>query len=122
MRQRLYAPTNLFPFPVPRAALAKQQLTDQSVVKIKTDIARRLREEKTNVTVSLRNGSELKGRITQAAENVFTLKEKNTGTQRDISYGSRCDEGERTRCKQRSKVRYAHRDCCGCSYNRCFNL
>lgn len=69
--------------PVPPTALA-QQLTDQSV-KIKTDIARHLRDAKTNVTVRLRNGSELKGRITQAAENMFTLKEK-TGTQRDISY------------------------------------
>jgi sRNA-binding regulator protein Hfq len=71
--------------PVRRAVLAQQQLTEQNVVKIKTDIARRLRDEKTNVTVRLRNGSELKGRITQAAENMFTLKEKNSGT-RNISY------------------------------------
>ena len=70
---------------VRRAAVAQQQVTDPSVVRIKTDIAKRLRNEKTNVTVRLRNGSELKGRITQAAENMFTLKEK-TGTQRDISY------------------------------------
>jgi small nuclear ribonucleoprotein (snRNP)-like protein len=72
--------------PVPRAALAQQQLTDPGVVKIKTDIGRRWRNEKTNVTVTLRNGSELKGRITQAAENMFTLKDKNTGAQRDVSY------------------------------------
>ena len=72
--------------PVPRSALAQQQLTDPGVVKLKSDIARRLRNNKTNVTVRLRNGSELKGRITQAAENMFSLKEKNTGTQRDISY------------------------------------
>jgi hypothetical protein len=72
--------------PVRRAALAQQQSTDPSVVKIKNDIARRLRQEKTNVTVRLRNGLELKGKITQAAENMFTLKEKNTRTQRDISY------------------------------------
>ena len=72
--------------PVPRAALAQQQLTDPGVVKIKTNIARRMRDARTTVTVSLRNGSELKGRITQAAENMFTLKEKNTGTQRDVSY------------------------------------
>ena len=78
----------LIVFPVPRAALAQQQLTDPGVVKIRTDIARRLRDEKTNITVRLRNGSELKGRITQAAENVFTLKEKSTGTQRDISYAN----------------------------------
>ena len=72
--------------PVRRAALGQQRLADRGVVKIKTDIARRLRDAKTNVTVMLRNGSELKGRITQAAENMFTLKDKNTGTQRDVSY------------------------------------
>ena len=70
--------------PVRRAALGQQRLADRGVVKIKTDIARRLRDAKTNVTVRLRDGSELKGRITQAAENMFTLKAKNT--QRDISY------------------------------------
>ena len=70
--------------PVRRAALGQQRLTDPSVVRIKTDIAKRLRDAKTNVTVRLRDGSELKGRITQAAENMFTLKAKNT--QRDISY------------------------------------
>src|SRR5262245_35635942 len=72
--------------PVRRTVLGQQQLTDPGVAKIKTDIARRLRDEKTNVTVRLRNGSEFKGRLTQAAENMFTLKEKNTGTQRHISY------------------------------------
>ena len=70
--------------PVRRAALGQQRLTDSSVVRIKTDIAKRLRDAKTNVTLRLRDGSELKGRITQAAENMFTLKAKNT--QRDISY------------------------------------
>ena len=70
--------------PVRRTALGQQRLADQGVVRIKTDIARRLRDAKTNVTVRLRNGSELKGRITQAAENMFTLRQKNT--QRDISY------------------------------------
>ena len=72
-------------FSVSRAALGQQQLTN-FVVKIKTDVARRIRTEKTLVTVRLRNGSELKGRITQAAENMFTLKEKNTGAHRDIAY------------------------------------
>ena len=72
-------------FSVSRAALGQQQLTN-FVVKIKTDVAGRIRTEKTLVTVRLRNGSELKGRITQAAENMFTLKEKNTGVHRDIAY------------------------------------
>ena len=71
---------------VPGAALAQQNLTTPSVGKIKTDIARRLRDEKTDVTIRLLNGSELKGRITQAAENVFSLKEKKTGIKHDINY------------------------------------
>jgi len=71
--------------PVPRMVLAQQQLIDSSVERVKTDVAKRLREAKTNVTVRLRNGSELKGRITDAAENMFTLK-KNTGMRHDISY------------------------------------
>ncbi len=71
---------------VPRAALAQQRFADSSEVKVKNDIKRRLRDGKTNVTVRLRNGSELKGRITEAAENMFTLREKNAGAQRDISY------------------------------------
>ena len=72
--------------PVRRAALAQQKLTGSSVERIKTEIARRFRDEKTNVTLRLRNGSELKGRITAAAENMFTLKERNTGFKRDINY------------------------------------
>ena len=88
----------LFRAPVPRAALA-QQLTDPGVVKIKTDVARRLRDEKTNVTVRLRNGSEVKGRITEAAENMFRLKEKKTGTPRDINYA----DVTKVRCQGLSK-------------------
>ncbi len=70
--------------PVGPAALAQQNLTDPTVVKIKTDVEKHLRDKKTSVAVKLRNGSELKGKITQAAEDGFTLKvKKNT---RDISY------------------------------------
>lgn len=72
--------------PLRRVVLAQQQLTDPDVAKIKTEIVRRLRDKKTDVTVSLRNGSELKGRITEAAENRFILKATNNGTQRDLSY------------------------------------
>jgi hypothetical protein len=71
-------------FPVRRTVLGQQRLAERSVVRVKTDIARRLRDAKTNVTIRLRDGSELRGRITQAAENMFTLRQKNT--QRDISY------------------------------------
>ena len=72
--------------PVLPVAFAQQQLNEPGVEKIKIDIARRFRDEKTNVPLRLRNGSELKGRITEAAENMFTLKKKNSGTKQDISY------------------------------------
>ena len=71
--------------PITRTALA-QQLTDPSVAKVRADIARRFREGKTNVTLRLSTGSELTGRITQAAENWFRLKEKRNGIQKEISY------------------------------------
>ena len=71
--------------PIARTALA-QQLIDPTVAKVRDEIVSRFRDEKRNVTLRLRNGSELTGRITQAAENWFSLKEKGTGTQRDISY------------------------------------
>lgn len=67
---------------VRRVALGQQRLADP-VDKIKTDVANRLRRDQTHVTVRLRNGSELKGRITQAAENMFTLREKSTGALAD---------------------------------------
>ena len=70
----------------PASGALAQQLTNPGVGRIKTDIARRLRDQKTSVTLQLRNGIELKGRITQAAENLFTLKDTKTGSQRYISY------------------------------------
>jgi hypothetical protein len=76
----------LFLSSVTRMVLAQQQFTDPSVEKIKIDIARRFRDGKTNVMIRLRNGSERKGRITEAVENMFTLREKKTGTRSDISY------------------------------------
>lgn len=72
--------------PLRRVVLAQQQLTNLGVEKIKTEIVRRLRDKKTEVTVRLRNGSELKGKITAAAENRFILKTTSNGTQRDLSY------------------------------------
>jgi len=38
------------------------------------------------VKVKLRNGSEVKGRITQSAENSFTLTNEKTGSRSDIVY------------------------------------
>lgn len=64
---------------------------------------------KTNVTVKLHNGSELKGRITQTVENVFySLGENHRHLKRHQL--CRCDDGERKRFRQKSKVRYAPKD------------
>jgi small nuclear ribonucleoprotein (snRNP)-like protein len=45
-----------------------------------------LKRMNSNVTVVLRNGTEVKGRITQASENMFTIKENRSRHQRDISF------------------------------------
>ena len=45
-----------------------------------------LKRMNSNVTVVLRNGAEVKGRITQASENMFTIKEHQSRHQRDISF------------------------------------
>ncbi len=71
--------------PVRRAALAQQQLTDPGVEKIKIDIARRVRDGKKQMSPSNCGTARSEGRITQAAD-MFTLREKNSRSQLDISY------------------------------------
>jgi len=65
-----------------------QQLTasDADANRIKTEIVRRVKNQNPNVTIRLRNGNELKGRITGTSENMFTLKEESTRHHRDINF------------------------------------
>ena len=65
-----------------------QQLTasDADANRIKTEIVRRVKNQNPNVTIRLRNGNELKGRITGTSENMFTLKEEKTRHHRDINF------------------------------------
>ena len=65
-----------------------QQLTNEAVeaTKVKTEANRRLNKNENRVKVKLRNGSEIKGRITQTADNSFTLTDESTGAKTDISY------------------------------------
>jgi small nuclear ribonucleoprotein (snRNP)-like protein len=60
--------------------------SSSAIAKVKDDIAKRLRNGLTNVTVKLRNGKLLKGRLTQTSETMFTLKEEKTRNHHDISY------------------------------------
>jgi translation initiation factor IF-1 len=54
--------------------------------KAKTEVVDRLNKKETRVKVKLRNGSEMKGRITQSGDNSFTLTDEKTGNKSDIAY------------------------------------
>jgi small nuclear ribonucleoprotein (snRNP)-like protein len=73
--------------PLCRLVRAQQLAASAAAMsKVKADIAKRLKNGFTNVTIKLRNGSELRGRITQTSETMFTLKEDKTRNRHDISY------------------------------------
>jgi small nuclear ribonucleoprotein (snRNP)-like protein len=73
--------------PLGPAAHAQQQSSDTNeTAKVKSEVARRTSDNKERVKVKLRNGSELKGRITQSSENSFTVTDEKTGSKTDIGY------------------------------------
>ena len=65
---------------------ARAQSTLNLETKTKTEVVDRLNKKETRVKVKLRNGSEMKGRITQSGENSFTLTDEKTGSHSDIAY------------------------------------
>ncbi len=65
---------------------ARAQSTLNAETKAKTEVVNRLNKKETRVKVKLRNGSEMKGRITQSSENSFTLTDEKTGNPSDIAY------------------------------------
>jgi small nuclear ribonucleoprotein (snRNP)-like protein len=66
--------------------VARAQSTLNTETKAKTEVTDRLNKKETRVKVKLRNGSEMKGRITQSGENSFTLTDEKTGNRSDIAY------------------------------------
>ena len=66
------------------AARAQSNLNAET--KAKTEVVDRLNKKETRVKVRLRNGSEVKGRITQSSDNNFTLTDEKTGSRSDIAY------------------------------------
>jgi hypothetical protein len=73
--------------PLGPAAHGQQPTSDTNeTAKIKSEVTRRTNDKKERVKVRLRNGSELKGRITQTAENSFTLTDEKTGSNTEIGY------------------------------------
>jgi len=65
---------------------ARAQSTLNAETKAKTEVVNRLNKKETRVKVKLRNGSEMKGRITQSSENSFTLTDEKSGSRSDIAY------------------------------------
>ena len=66
------------------AARAQSSLNTET--KAKAEVVERLNKKETRVKVKLRNGSEVKGRITQSSDNSFTLTDEKTGSRSDIAY------------------------------------
>jgi hypothetical protein len=54
--------------------------------KLKAEVERRLSKKEERVKVKLRNGSQVKGRITQSSANGFTLTDEKTGSHSDLAY------------------------------------
>jgi small nuclear ribonucleoprotein (snRNP)-like protein len=65
---------------------ARAQSSLNAETKAKTEVVDRLSKKETRVKVKLRNGSEVKGRITQSSDNSFTLTDEKTGSRSDIAY------------------------------------
>jgi hypothetical protein len=71
---------------MPVVAVAKTVQGDSRVEKVKADVARRGTGEKARVTVKLQDGSKLKGYISQAEDDSFTLTDSKTGQNRTLAY------------------------------------
>jgi len=73
--------------PIGPLALGQQPSADSAqVAKMKAEIIKRNTGDKSNVSIKLRNGTEITGRITQTSDSMFTLKENKTKYHRDLSY------------------------------------
>jgi sRNA-binding regulator protein Hfq len=71
---------------MPSFALEQTRESDRRVEKIKANVAKRGTGEKARVTVELRDGSKLKGHISQAGEDSFTLIEDKSGQTKVLAY------------------------------------
>lgn len=67
--------------PLTRMVRAQQLSPSQTTMK-----NRLIKRANSNVTIKLRNGTELRGRITGTSENMFRIKEDRSRFSRDINY------------------------------------
>ncbi|HET8671474.1 MAG TPA: hypothetical protein VFM05_12850 [Candidatus Saccharimonadales bacterium] len=70
--------------PLGPTARAQQEL-DQTA-KVKAEVVKRLNKKEEHVKVRLRNGTEVRGYITQTSDNGFTLSDEKTKTGTDVAY------------------------------------
>jgi sRNA-binding regulator protein Hfq len=63
-----------------------QQAHVSETTKLKAEVEKRLSKKEARVKVKLRNGSQVKGRITQSSANGFTLTDEKTGSHSDLAY------------------------------------
>jgi len=73
--------------PLLHVAQGQTQANDADAAKIKVEVEQRLAHKKNHVNIELRNGSKLKGRIEQADENKFTIREDKTNQTTELGYG-----------------------------------
>jgi hypothetical protein len=71
--------------PMPSLVCAQAGQVEQHVEKVKAAVAKRV-GKKARVTVKLQDGSKLKGQISQAVEDSFTLTDSKTGQTRTLNY------------------------------------
>lgn len=72
--------------PLAQVALAQTPTNPDQSAKIKSEVAKRIANKKNHVNIDLRNGDKLKGRLEQADDNKFTLRQDKTGNTIEISY------------------------------------
>ena len=72
--------------PLAQVAHAQTQANPDQSAKIKTEVAKRIANKKNHVNIDLRNGDKLKGRLEQADDSKFTLRQDKTGNTIEISY------------------------------------
>jgi len=68
------------------AAVARAQQQLDQTAKVKAEVVDRLNKKEEHVKVRLRNGTEVKGYITQTSDNGFTLSNEKTKTGTEIAY------------------------------------
>ena len=82
----LFLALGLVLVPTGSEAHGRQQSSEAEAAKVRAEVIKRLSGKKERVKIKLRNGSELKGRITQSGDNSFTVTDEKTGNHTDISY------------------------------------